>query len=220
MELIAYIKSMTEYRIWGWNLSTISFLATVAFTFGLQLPGLISQARKIWKNHSAEGIETITFITFFTYFVVFFVFALSGRSAAGIINCAVLIIPQVWIVAGVLKFKQFRIVDAIVALLGISLFIISLISANKEIFYIIASATVFLGLLLQPITMIKTKTSTNISLSFPLNFAIVTGVWTIYAFAIKNWAIAGSSLGFELIYISMVVLWFHYRRHAIKPASA
>ena len=60
--LFALIVSTPEYQSFGWSLVFAGFVTTVVLTFGLQLPGLINQARTIWRNRSAEGVEMLTFI--------------------------------------------------------------------------------------------------------------------------------------------------------------
>jgi len=212
---VRLITSTPEYREWGWNIVAGSFLITVALTFGLQLPGVINQARKIWGNRSAEGIEMLTFISFFTYFAVFLVYAFSIHSGAGMINTFVLLPPQLFILAGVARFKKVRLVDMLAAIGGITLFALIITLPNKEIFFTIASVAVFIGLILQPIEMIRTKTSENVALSFPLGFSFVTFVWTIYAIAIGEWFLVGASGAFMLVYIWTTIMWFKYhsQRH-------
>ena len=209
--LIEFVKATPEYQGWGWNLVSFSFLATVAFTFFLQLPGLTNQSRTIWLNHSAKGVEMLTFIAFFTYFIVFFVYAVSIHSGAGVVNVLALIVPQLFILAGIARFKQMRTIDKLAALVGAVIFVLALVLPQKEIFFSIVSVGVFVGLLLQPLEMIRTKTSENIALSFPANFTIVTAVWTIYALAIGDWFLAVASAAFTLEYLLVVILWFVYR---------
>ena len=209
--IVNFAMSTSEYQEWGWNIIAASFLLTAVLTFVLQLPGLINQARTIWRNRSAQGVETLTFIAVFTYFIVFLVYALSIHSGAGIVNTIVLIPPQLFILAGIARFKYLRSIDTLAGLAGIVLFILIVILPHKEIFFTIASVAVFIGLLLQPIEMIKTKTSANIALSFPFGFMIVAAVWTIYGVAVSDWFIAGASGVFAFTYIWIIALWFKYR---------
>ncbi|MBI2108796.1 MAG: hypothetical protein HYT93_01260 [Parcubacteria group bacterium] len=211
-----FVISTPEYQHFGWNLISGSFLITVGLTFGLQLPGLTNQAKTIWKNQSAGGIEMLTFIAFFTYFVVFLVYAFSIHSGAGIVNALVLLPPQLFILMGVARFKKLRKIDMFVAVVGIALFLCAVILSHKEIFFLIASVAVFIGLTLQPLEMVKTKTSANVALSFPFNFAIVAVVWAIYGAAIHDWFLAGASGSFAIVYLFTVILWFKYRPKHIK----
>ncbi len=209
---LSFVMSTPEYQTFGWNLIFGSFLVTVGFTFVLQLPGLINQAKTIWRNRSAEGVEMLTFITFFTYFAVFLVYAFLIRSGAGIVNVIVLLPPQLFILAGVTRFKKLRFIDMLATALGIAIFVLILVLPQyKEIFFITASVAVFIGLLLQPVEMIRTKTSSNIALSFPINFAIVATVWTMYGVAINDWFLALASGAFALVYLFTTILWFKYR---------
>lgn len=212
-QFFSLVYSTVEYRGWHlWNLATVGFLITVVFTFLLQLPGLINQARIIWRNRSAEGIEALTFIIFLTYFAVFLVYAFSNRSGAGIINGFVLIWPQVFILVGVIRFKKFRKIDLLISCLMFTILFLTVFTSHKSLFFAIISVITFFGLLLQPIEMIRKKTSTNVALSLPLNFTVVTLAWTIYGFAVRDWYIGLASLAFCLIYIFTTVLWFRYRQ--------
>lgn|SRR3989338_8469517 len=206
------IFSTHEYQGWGWNIVSISFLVTAGFTFFLQLPGLVNQARTIWRNKSAEGVEMLTFTAFLTYFAVFFVYAVSIQSGAGVLNVLVLLVPQVFILAGIAWCKPLRTIDKLAALAATLLFVLAVLLPRKEVFYTIASIAVLIGLLLQPIEMMRTKVSKNIALSFPLNFLIVAAVWTIYALAIGDVFLAGASGAFTLVYLWAVILWFRYRQ--------
>src|SRR3989338_4477602 len=132
--LFALIVSTPEYQSFGWSLVFAGFVTTVVLTFGLQLPGLINQARTIWRNRSAEGVEMLTFIAFFTYFVVFLVYAFSIRSGAGILNALVLLPPQLFILTGVARFKKFRKIDTFAAAIAVILFVSAVILSHKEIF--------------------------------------------------------------------------------------
>lgn len=212
MEWLAQlVLSTPEYRSWGYNLATGSFLLTVALTFGLQLPGLVNQARMIWKNRSAEGVELLTFIAFFTYFAVFCVYAFATRSGAGMVNTWALLVPQIVILAGIVKYSQARWIDAVAGLAGLCLVALAVIQTEKQLYFTIASVAVFVGLALQPIAMTRTQTSKNVAISFPLGFAFVCAVWTVYGTAIGDFYIAGASFAFMLEYLAVVALWFKYR---------
>ena len=208
--IVQTIVTTPEYRGWGWNVITISFLATIALTFGLQLPSLINQAMTIWKNRSAKGVEMLTFIAFFTYFTVFVVYAFATHSGAGMVNTSVLLIPQLFILAGIIRFNNLRTIDVFASAAGAALLLLAIFSENKESSYMIASLVVFVGLLLQPIAMIKTKTSANVALSFPLSFASVCTVWTLYGVAVSDQYIAGVSFVFMFEYLWIALLWFRY----------
>src|SRR3989344_521759 len=200
--LFALIVSTPEYQSFGWSLVFAGFVTTVVLTFGLQLPGLINQARTIWRNRSAEGVEMLTFIAFFTYFAVFLVYASLIHSGAGMLNAFILLPLQLFILWGVVRFKKLRIIDMLAAVGGATLLaLIIALPEYKEKFFMITSVAVFVGLLLQPIEMFKTKTSANVAFSFPVNFAVVAAVWTIYGIAIDDWFLAGASGAFTAVYL-------------------
>lgn len=216
---LSFVESTTEYQGWGLNAIAAGFVLTAVLTFCLQFPGLVSQARTIWKNRSAEGVETLTFIVFLTYFLVFLPYAFSIRSGAGVLNAIVLLPPQLVIVAGVARFKNFRFIDILAAIAGLALIIAAFVLPHKEIFFTITSVATFGGLLLQPIEMLRTKTSVNVALSFPLTFAFVTLVWAVYGIAISDLFLSGASAAFMCVYVWTATLWFRYHRKVMDSAN-
>jgi uncharacterized protein with PQ loop repeat len=211
----AVIVSTFEYQNFGLNVLTISFLVTVGFTFFLQLPGLVSQAQTLWKNKSAEGVEMLTFIAFFSYFLVTLIYMFSISSVAGIINSLTLLPPQIFILAALFKYKKIRLIDVAVGAIGAVLVAGMLVPEWRAVIFTSASILVFFALLLQPLTMLRTKSVLNIAVSFPRNFAVVTLVWTIYGLTIGDWYVAGSSGAFMLVYLLTTVLWYRYRTLSI-----
>lgn len=211
MDIATFIALTPEYQNLGLNILTASFFITLCFTFFLQLPGLVEQARTLWRNRSAEGVDMITFITLFSYFLISLAYMFSVYSAAGIINSLALLPPQLAILWAIFTFKKMRPADWSVAAIGLSLFGAMLFSNLKETIFALVSVLVFIGLTLQPLAMIRSKTSANVALSFPRNFTIVTFVWTIYGLAIGDWFIAGSSGAFMLVHLTTTLLWFKYR---------
>ena len=218
--LTAYIVAMPEYQAWHiLNLETGTFLITVGLTFFLQLPGIIAQVRKIWKNRSVVGVEPLTFIVFFTYSLVFLVYSLEKHVGAGIINRLVLVGPQILILAGLVHFGRLRRVDLGAALAGGILFLLTIaFPLQNEKFFSIASVAFFLGMLLQPIRMLRTSETANIAILFPIMFAIVCGVWAIYGWAIGDWYIAVSSCAFGTVYIWIACLCVLLRSAKSRPA--
>lgn len=209
------IISTPEYRGVGFNSITALFAITALLTFFLQLPGLYDQAKKIWKNKSAIGVNTSTFIIFLTYFLVFFIYSYSLPSGAGLLNSVVLFIPQVFILIGVLKFNTFNGSHCLTALVAVTLVITAMLFPNfREKIFSLTSLITFCALWLQPLEILKSKTAKNISRQFARNFLIVTVVWTIYGVIIKDLYIAVASVAFASAYGAMLVLWYKFRKEA------
>lgn len=207
--LAGLITSTAEYANFGFNSITISFIITVLLAVFLQFPGLYDQARTIWKNQSAVGVNTNTFIIFLTFFLVFIIYNYSISSGAGMLNGVILIIPQAFILIGLLKFADFRLSYLLTILAGFIVVLLAAILSNfrKELFILVSSA-VFVALWLQPLEMWKSKMVKNVSKSFARNFLIVSLAWVLYGIVIGDWYIASTSFAFATAYGAMLILWY------------
>lgn len=211
-ELLKIITLTPEYQSFGLNLITASFALTLFLAIFLQLPGLYDQARKIWKNKSAVGVNTGTFIIFLTYFLIFVIYSYSLPSGAGLLNGIILLPLQFIILAGLFKFSKPSWVSGLTALAATTLTMLALLfpEYREKIFTMISIAT-FGALWLQPLEMLKNKTVRNVSKSFARNFLIVALVWAIYGAIIGAWYISGASAAFASAYGVMLVLWYKFR---------
>src|SRR3989344_3987069 len=211
MWLREFIASTPEFQFWGWNLATGAFIVTVALTL-FQLHGLIQQARAVWKERKNADVSPVMFFTFFTYFLVFLSYSVSAahRNGGGIVNTLILLWPQLFILAALVKFKPLNRSAILVAIGGIVLVAVSALTSYQMVCYYIAAVAMFGGLVLQALETIERKSVKGVALSFPLTFAIVTAAWVVYGIAIGDFLIGGIAFDYTSVYAWMVILWFAY----------
>lgn len=83
--MIDLIKQSIEYRSWGWNLVTLSFIATL-FLYAIQVWTLSSQRAKIHRERSAEAVSVPLVALIGSVMAAFGVYGVFRSSLASALN--------------------------------------------------------------------------------------------------------------------------------------
>src|SRR3989344_8841053 len=94
------LRETLEIQNWGYNLLTLSFIATVFFTV-LQAWGLWKQNRKIRRERSGTSVSVISFGYFGSYFFALLAYGVHLKSIAivfnGLLGCLyIATLVEVW----------------------------------------------------------------------------------------------------------------------------
>src|SRR3989344_1042367 len=99
------LAQTVEWRSWGWNLTTLTFLFTLFFTL-LDGWGYKKQGETIWRNKSAESISVITFIYGASLCYSYAIYSVFIGSIAILFNGLVLGYSMIPLLRGLFKFKK------------------------------------------------------------------------------------------------------------------
>jgi len=103
-----------EYLQNGWNAATISAAFMVLFTFP-EIWGIRAQAKTIERERNGDSVSNVMFMYGLSFFFVCAVFGLHNKSAAMVFNAVLTGLPQVFVLAALLKYKGFSRTEYILA---------------------------------------------------------------------------------------------------------
>jgi len=195
-----------ELQNFGWNYLTIIAVMTMLLTV-FQAYGISCQSQKIWRTKSGESLSATLFFMYCFYFIAFFFYGLSKNSLAMTFN-ALLAIPYVPVVVGLIKFKKLTLAEKISLPLSMAIVPLMIITTEKDallsVLFIIS-----LGILaMQPIEMLKTKTRGAVDIKFIFIFSITSVFWLIYATTIHNPVLTFFNSGALIIYALVIYLYY------------
>ena len=209
-----FVVSTQEYRGWGWNAMTVSFVATLFLTIFFQARGLHDQVRTIWRNRSGDGVDVLTFVVSAAYFAVLIIYGFSIRSVTVLFNGFVLFPLYLPILVGLAKFKGFSALEWATTAVFLAVVMASAVLPWKGLFFLAVSFVVLAALALQPLAMWRTKNAANVSIRFAIGFLVASSFWIVYGLAIRDALIAGVSIVAASLYGLIGLLWIRYRKSA------
>lgn len=199
------LSAIHEYRDWGYNALTFSFLCAVVITVSLQLPGAWAQLRSIWVAKSTRGVDSLLPISFFGYFLASFLYGIDSGSGALLFNpvvlgpCALLIACRLWWKRG------FTVGEWSGLALWLLAIVVDAVLQWKAYFYVGASIVLLIGPLKQIKTMKEKATSEGLNEKFPLYSGIACVVWVFYGLALRDPFISSLSILYGFLY------WYMFR---------
>lgn len=215
------LRQTVEWQMWGWNLATLSFLFTLVFTL-IDGWGYKKQGETIWEHESAESVSAITFFYAAGLCYSYSVYALFIGSIAVLFNGLVLGYNIIPILHGILKFKDMKKSEKICCML-FSLMIPAMLFLpwKGEMFFLFMSVGLA-SLAMQPLEMWRNKNAGDVDIRAMTVFVLGVFFWAVYGFFVGQSPEASSaeaglilqivnSIAF-LLYASVIVLWFFYRK--------
>ncbi|MCX6797698.1 MAG: hypothetical protein NTX66_00550 [Candidatus Falkowbacteria bacterium] len=215
MSLFEIIKSTIEYKNIGWNVITLSFLATIPLTM-FQIRAAIKQNRIIWKSKSSESWTLTLFAYLCFYFLSFIFYGLNLGSIAFFLSGlpGFFYIP---IMIGVWKYKKRSSMDCL-ASVSLSLIIpLMAFSNSKGLFMLIMFGVGAMAMITQAYKMIRNDNYKDVEPEFLISFLVSSVFWLIYSISTTAWAIVISS-SLSLLFLSvMLVLYFRWHKKRLTP---
>lgn len=202
-----------EFRSWGLNPVTISFLGTLimGYVFGY---GLYKQAKAIKDAGSGLSVSIPTNIYFTFHFFAFAVYGLRWHSLAMILN-GLLGVLWLWVYFTASKYpdstgrKPWHLA---LALLPITMFFTDYAQLLMSAMYV--SATVFL--FDSPIEIYRKKDAGSVSLSYLVCFVISAVFWATFSSAIGDWPLFTANITGIAIMSVTIYLWLKYKKRVVQ----
>lgn len=204
------IRSSIEYKNFGANTITASFLATI-FLSCFQIRAAIKQNRIIWRNE-ASNLWTLTVCAyFFFYFLSFIAYGINQKSAAYFFSGlpGLFYIP---IIVGIFKFKKIKITDYIASLVLLIIAILMLEFENKGIFVLILFGIGAASLLILGYQMVRKNEYREIEPELLISFFVSAAFWLTYSISIGDRVVLTSS-GISMLFTSVgLILYYRWKR--------
>ncbi|MEK7598954.1 MAG: hypothetical protein AAB474_00675 [Patescibacteria group bacterium] len=220
--LISFLKNTVEWRSWGWNLTTLTFLFTLLFTL-IDGWGYKKQGETIWNNQSAESVSVITFVYSASFCCSYAIYSVFIGSIAILFNGMVLGYNMAPVIGGLFKFKRITRKEKIFCAGFVCMVPAMLLLPWKDQMFSIFMAGGLLFSAAQPLEMRRKQSSEDVDIRAMTVFALGTffwagygfAVWAGYGFAVKKMTLALANSAAFFMYCSIILLWFRYRREPL-----
>ena len=207
-----------EFRNFGWNALTVSFLGTVFFTI-LRAWAYWKQGRAIWRQRSGQSVPVVNYTYLTVAAAAMFVYGVETESVALIFNGSASVLFRTSIVVGLWKFKGFsRIEKILTALFIVGLAVVISIDIDPRLLMAFLVGTVFVSLL-QPFEIWRNRDAGVDEIRLLVVGLVNSLFWLVYAFACDDWALKLINPCFTALSLVTIVLWICYRPGRIKAGS-
>lgn len=206
--MIEFLKNTVEYRQWGMNALTISFLFTLIFT-GFQWWSYEWQKIKIVRNKSGEGVSVILFAYWIAYLTSLIVYGTYKSSLAMLVN-GFLYIPCIFILIELWKYKGFAVLDIIAILCFAGMPVVMFVGENKDTIFLMFLFGILAPMLKQVYEILDSKDASDLDPRSMIVFMATNVFWFIYALKINHFALRVFNPISFLIFAIMLMLWKKY----------
>lgn len=207
-----WLQGTVEYLNWGFNILTISAIATFFFSI-CQGWGIYKQSQLIQEETKGESVSVTLFSYWFFYFISFSIYGENQKSVAMLIN-SFLWIPCLLVLRGLVKYKKIKITEKISFLFFCLMPIFMFFTRNRDDLYSVYLFGILIFMSFQPFEIWQKNDSGAVSPQLLIAF-FVTGVfWFFYALAIGNWPLMiFNPIACAIICVTFI-LWRKYRSQA------
>ena len=212
--MFGILEQTIEWKLWGWNLATLTFLFTVLFTL-IDGWGYKKQSETIWEKESAESVSVIVFFYSASVCYSYTIYSVFIGSVAVLFNGLVLGYNIFFLVWGILKFKNLTVTEKILCTLFSPMILAMLFLPWKDgMFFIFMMGGMF-SLVTQPLEMWRNKSAGAVDIRAMTVFTLGVFFWSAYGFAIEKLAIAIPSMIALVLYGLITLLWFKYQKEPL-----
>lgn len=201
---------MIEFDQFGWNVLTLSFLATIFFSLW-GLVGLWDQVRKIFKKRSGEAVSGMWFICAAALFGAELVYGFSINSAALIILALCRFPLHIPILIGLAIYKGFTRFEWFVLIAMSVVLVVMLFVPFKGSIFLVISMGVLIPTAAQPYEVWRLKSVGTLSIHLIVVYLTSSVFWAIYSFTAGDVFLVAFFLLSIIIFSCTVGLWFKYR---------
>jgi len=199
-----------ELQNFGWNILTVSFIATLCFSFWAAW-GLYDQVTKIWKNRSGKPASNVWFIYMSGLFAVGAVYGVSIGSIAVTFSCIARGPLHIPILIGLHRFKGFTRLEWVLLFSLMCVVLVMIFLPMKGWFFLAISIIGLIPTLKLPWEIWREKTSGVVSIKLISVYNASTTFWIIYASVIKDYFLLASTSASFLLFAATTVLWIKFR---------
>ena len=192
------MEKFVELQNFGFNMLTLTFLATLIFTVSQGI-ALIRQNKTIVKNRSGHSVNFI----FFSYYgfsaIAVIIYGLGKNSLALTINGFLGFIALA-IIVNLLRFKPISLKEKIVGLGSAIVLPLIIFVPQRDLLFLIFGSIIGLTLLAQILEIWRNKSSGSVHPD-QIIVSVISGVfWLIYAIILDIWPM-------EIINTLGLMLW-------------
>ncbi|MFH1047140.1 MAG: hypothetical protein V1738_02455 [Patescibacteria group bacterium] len=197
---------MVEFREFGWNVVTLTFLIIVISTI-VGVWGMWKQMRTIWRRRSGESVSVILFSYAVVYMSAGIVYGFQIGSLALILDLPWAIVTFIALL-GLWKFSGSRIHETILAVIFLLAGIAMVCLPYRFSMYTGFCVGNCVAMTTQPYKMWRSGTRGSVDVRFLWTLVVTCAVWTVYGFAIGDWVVPFANLAYGLIALFAAVLWY------------
>lgn len=209
------LKDTLEYRNWGMNIATLSFVGTMFFTV-LQGWALFAQNGTIRRERSGESIAVVYFVYGFCYFAAFFVYGVAKLSIAMALN-GLLFVPYLPILVALMRYKGFSSGDWILfVLFSLMIPAVEVLKGNaRDVFVLVTLFGCLVPGVFQIAEILRTRSPGAIDPRFIVAFMGSSVFWFLFGTMTGNWIfIAFNPVSFALLGVTLA-LYLKYKHLAL-----
>ncbi len=200
-----------ELEYLGWNMLTLSFLATLFFSL-LGGWGLFHQNQKIWKNQSGEAVPSIWYICSLGLFCSSVSYGITIQSIALVFSGVLRGFLHIPILIGLWKFKGFSVFEKRLSFFLFLVVLVMLALPWKGVFFVGCCFATIIPTATQPLEIWRKKSIGVVSLPVIATAFASSFFWVIYGHYVDDLPIFIVSIAFTVILFLTIVLWFWYRK--------
>lgn len=204
------MEKFSEIQNFGFNSLTLSFIATLFFTF-FQAFALIMQNKKIIKNKSGESVSFV----FFSYYgfsaLAVIIYGFYKSSLALTIN-GLLGFIALTIAFNLLKFKKIELREKIIGIISVSILPLIILIPQKDSLFLIFGLIVQWSLLTQVIELFKNKNTGSVHPAQGIVSLFSQTFWLIYSLLFNIWPmIIINTIGLSL-WVILLIEYFYFKK--------
>lgn len=207
---LEFLQSTMEYRAWGFNALTISFIATLGFSI-FQGWGVWNQNQGVWREKSGKSVDTPMMLYSLFFFMTYHIYGWQIGSLSIIFNglLGFLFIP---LAIGLWKFDGFTKNDKVYLLISFSLLILIFMVKERDLVVTVAMFMVNVFLYRQVRETYRYGRGV-LSGTFILSFLTSTVFWVVYGFATLTVPIMIISPMYLVLWGTIGILWLRDKPH-------
>jgi len=182
-----FIRNSVEFKNFGFNILTLSFLGTFSFSC-FQAWSLYRQGKNIWDSEKGESVSIVQFGYWSAYFFAIIPFGFSIGSVALVLN-GLLGFLCLYILSGLWKFKDSEWYEWPITATFIAIIMLMIIAdeiSEKEMIFSVALFGILLFGLFQIYEIWKNKDGGKVDLRVQKVFIVTSIFWFFYSIFIGN----------------------------------
>lgn len=207
--MLDFILNSLEWKNFGWNSLTISFIATLILgTF--QAWGLWKQHRTIKEKLSGECVPVLIFSYSACLFLSFLYYGFLIKSLA-VIFVGLRVFLVIVLLYDLFKFGGFSTKEKLLSISFCAMIAAMIVVPRKDIVLGLAMAGGLLPAVQQPIEIWRKKSVGSADVRYLTTILAATFFWAIYWMALGSVIFTALNLVFTLVILVTVLLWFKYK---------
>lgn len=213
MLVLEWLRNSVEWRLFGLNIPTLTFLATLIFTF-LQCAALYGQARTIERARSGESVSVPLFSYMVVVFIAFGYYGAISHSVGSVVNGTVGLF-YFFALTKLKKFKGFSSKEKKLMVLCVALGATEVALPWKATIMTILMGGATLPFIQQVREIRRNRSIGAIDIRFVVVFTGSLAFWTGYAFSTRNVPLMIVNPPMFFVLGAFYFYWYKYRERPV-----